>query len=104
MATGKKATGSEVVGVAISHDRKAATTETAARYGKSSHTTESDEKTPIGERAIATDEMGEKIAVSGRMDGVGADGDDGGGAKSPVGAAAMERPICRQSSLPGVPS
>jgi hypothetical protein len=52
---------------------------------------------------MATDEMGERIAVSGRMDGVGADGDDGGGAKSPVGAAAMERPICRQSSLHGVP-
>jgi hypothetical protein len=48
------------------------------RYGKSSHTTESDKKTPNGERAMATDEMGERIAVSGRMDGVGVDGDDGG--------------------------
>jgi hypothetical protein len=38
--------------------KKAARQITAARYGKSSHTTESDEKTPIGERAIATDEMG----------------------------------------------
>jgi hypothetical protein len=84
-------------------DWRVANGQTAARYGKSSHTTESDKKTPNGERAMATDEIGEKIAVGGRMDGVGVDGDDGGGAKSSVGAAAMERPICRQSSLHGVP-
>jgi len=79
-----------------SHDRKV--TRQKKRYGEKSN-----ERVANDEGATASEEMGERVAFRGGIVSVGANGSDGGGAKSSVGAAAMERPICRQSSLHGVP-